>query len=306
MIDFKEVALDDRVWAEPILFRYGLRGCDNTFTAMYTWQQAYGIRIARWNRFVLGMMSSVYGTVYYYPIGTGDIQSAIEAIRQDAEERGVEFQMVCVTREMIESLEHFYPGRFRYEAYRDAYDYIYEIDRLADLPGKKLHAKRNHIHRFEAEHPLWSACPVTGELIPLCREIEARWQKEAAGNLEPGSHEDTDQRYEYVSLQTALDDFCGLGLEGILILTEEGPAAFALGKQVSKNSYNIHFEKAISTIQGSYAVVNREYARWIRDKHPTVRYINREDDMGVPGLRRAKASYYPDRMLEKYSAIWIG
>lgn len=305
MIDFREITLEDRKWAEPILFATGVQSCDNTFTVMYTWKNAYGIRIAGMGGFVLCQMNGIHGTVYLYPKGRGEIRPVLEALRQDAFERGVEFRLVCVTPDLAEELKALYPGRFRYEAYRDSFDYIYGVDQLADLKGKKLHGKRNHINRFLEDHPDWSMVPVTPKNLALCRQVEECWQAEAAAETDGSSDEAENQNYEGIALELALRDFEALGLDGIIILTEGRPIAFALGKQVSEESYNIHFEKAISAVQGSYAIVNREYARWIREHCPGVRYINREDDMGVPGLRAAKESYRPEFLLEKYAATWL-
>ena len=78
--------------------------------------------------------------------------------------------------------------------------------------------------------------------------------------------------------------------------------AFTMGDRLNSDTYDVHFEKAYGELQGAYAMINREFARWVRAKHPNVRYLNREDDMGVEGLRKAKESYYPDRMVEKYAA----
>lgn len=305
MIEFREITLEDRTWAEPILFATGIQCCDNTFTVMYTWKNAYGIRIARMGGFVLCQMNGIHGTVYLYPKGQGEIEPVLEALRQDALARGVEFRLVCVTPEQAEELKALYPGRFHYEAYRDSFDYFYGVDQLADLKGKKLHGKRNHINRFLEEYPDWTAEQVTPENLELCRQVERRWQAEAAG-ADSGGDEAENQNYEGEALELALRDFQALGLDGLLILVEGRPAAFALGKQVSAESYNIHFEKAVSEVQGSYAIVNREFARWIREHCPGVRYINREDDMGVPGLRAAKESYRPEFLLEKYAATWVG
>ena len=91
-----------------------------------------------------------------------------------------------------------------------------------------------------------------------------------------------------------------------MIVTEDGPLAFTLGRRMTEDTYDVHFEKADGEIQGSYAIVNREFARWVRSQYPAVRYLNREDDMGLPGLRKAKESYVPDCMVEKHVATWEG
>ncbi len=303
MIDFKEVSLQDRQWVEPILFEMGTRSCEMTFIVLYTWRRAYGIRIAQMGDFVLGQMNGPHGTAYIYPMGKGDVKAAVEAMELDAAERGVDFRLICVTPEMIEELDRLFPGKYRYQDDRDSFDYIYGVDKLSDLVGKKLHAKRNHINRFVENNPDWTAEPVTPENMQQCLEVERRWKIDAAAETVSGSEEEADQKAEDVALYTAMRDFDALGLEGILIRAGGQPVAFALGKQASAESYNIHFEKANADIQGSYAIVNREYARFIRETYPTVQWINREDDMGVEGLRRAKESYRPDFLIEKHTAI---
>lgn len=303
MIDFKEVSLSDRQWIEPILFEMGTRSCEMTFTVLYTWRRAYGIRIARMGDFVLGQMNGPHGTAYIYPMGRGDVKAAVEAMERDAFERGIAFRLICVTPEMIAELDRLFPDKFRYQDDRDSFDYIYGVDKLSDLVGKKLQAKRNHINRFVENHPDWTAEPVTPENMQQCLEVERQWKIDAAAETVAGSEEEADQKAEDVALYTAMRDFDALGLEGILIRAGGQPVAFALGKQASAESYNIHFEKANADIQGSYAIVNREYARFIRETCPTVQWINREDDMGVEGLRRAKESYRPDFLIEKHTAI---
>lgn len=305
MIDFKEPTIEDRQWIEELLFPTGTRSCEMTYIVLYTWRQAYGIRVARCGGCVLGQMNGPLGTAYLYPMGEGDKKPIIEALHADAAGRGVPvFRLICVTPEMIGELDALFPGRFDYQADRDSFDYIYGVDKLSDLTGKKLQAKRNHINRFVQNFPDWTAEPVTSANMDQCLEVERRWQLEAAAGTVAGSEEEEDQRDEDVALHTAMREFDALGLEGILIRAGGAPVAFALGKRVSEDSYNVHFEKANAAVQGSYAIVNREYARFIRETYPTVRWVNREDDMGVEGLRKAKESYHPDFLIEKHTAIW--
>ena len=304
-LSFQPITPEDRHWAEPILFSAGLRCCDSTFTVLYTWKDAYGVRLAHVADFVLCEMDCRYGKVYLYPIGTGDVRPVIDMLRDYAAQNAREFHLVCVTPPEKELLEREYPNRFRFEAYRDAFDYVYNVEKLAELKGKHLHSKRNHIHRFEEEHPVWSVSEVNEDNVGLCMQIEREWKRVVATEVEIEADGTVNQRYEEVAIGLALTHRKALGLDGIILFVEERPVAFALGKQVSSESYDVHFEKADAQMNGCYAMINREFARWIRDHYPTVRYINREDDMGVPGLRFSKESYRPDYMIEKYSALWV-
>ena len=101
---------------------------------------------------------------------------------------------------------------------------------------------------------------------------------------------------------TALAHMDELGLVGGLIRAGGRVVAFSLASPITERCFDVHFEKAYADLQGSYAVINRELARYLRAAYPGIAYLNREDDMGLPGLRKAKLSYFPDILLEKYTA----
>lgn len=118
-----------------------------------------------------------------------------------------------------------------------------------------------------------------------------------------GEAEERDLGDEGIALRTAMEYYDQLGLEGGLIRVYGEVVAFTMGDFLTRDTFDVHFEKAYSELQGAYAMINREFARWVRAKHPEIKYLNREDDMGVEGLRKAKESYYPDLMVEKYAAV---
>ena len=100
-----------------------------------------------------------------------------------------------------------------------------------------------------------------------------------------------------------MEHYHQLGLEGGLIRVYGEVVAFTMGDRLTEDTFDVHFEKAYGELQGAYAMINREFARWVRARHPEIKYLNREDDMGVEGLRKAKQSYYPDLLVEKFAAI---
>lgn len=196
-----------------------------------------------------------------------------------------------LTRETMEQLESLYPGRFNYEADRDAFDYLYEVETLADLPGRKLQSKRNHINRFVEAFPDWHTKVITPHNLHVCEKLAEKWYE---------SHHDSaaDRR----ALTKAFEHFEALAFEGIILYAAEGrPVGFSMGNRISADTFDVNFEKAFADVQGAYPLVNREFARYVRDKHPDIRYLNREDDMGIEGLRKAKESYHPI-FLEKFIA----
>ena len=300
MIEFHKPQLTDKPWVDELLRRADHRGCEYNFTNLFVWSDAYDQRIARVGDFLVTRLCGSLGCSYIYPAGTGDIAPVLAALEQDAAERGAPLHLVCLTQPQVRELDSLFPGRFTFEADRDGFDYLYDIDRLADLGGKKLHAKRNHINRFVENNPSWVYEDITAESLPECLEMDKEWYRRSM--VREGLAEERDLGDEGRALRLAMEHYHDLGLEGGLIRVYGEVVAFTMGDLLSSDTYDVHFEKAYGELQGAYAMINREFARRVRQRHPQVRYLNREDDMGVEGLRKAKESYYPDLMVEKYSA----
>lgn len=300
MIDFRTPQPSDKAWVDALLAQADYRGCDYNFTNLFVWSRAYGQEIAQVNGFLVTHLCGRMGCSYMYPAGSGDLAAAIDILAREADERRQPLRLVCLTTRQMEELDRLMPDRFAYEADRDGFDYLYDIDRLADLTGKKLHAKRNHINRFMDNNPSWVYEEITPQTLPECLEMDKEWYRRSM--VREGAAEERDLGDEGIALRTAMDHYHALGLEGGLIRVYGEVVAFTMGDRLNSDTYDVHFEKAYGELQGAYAMINREFARWVRAKHPNVRYLNREDDMGVEGLRKAKESYYPDRMVEKYAA----
>lgn len=105
---------------------------------------------------------------------------------------------------------------------------------------------------------------------------------------------------EQLAAERALRHYGALGMEGLLLFNGDEPIALTMGSPLSDTVFDVHFEKALGNYHGDYAMINRCFARHIRQRHPDIQYLNREDDMGLEGLRKAKLSYSPDRMVEQY------
>lgn len=296
MDTFRCPELSDRQWAAPLLEAEDSPACEYNFDNIYLWSRAYPQQILRVADRLVVRISGNLGPCHLFPAGRGPLEPALAAARQDAAAQGVPLTLVCVTAQQRQRLEAEYPGRFRFEEDRDGYDYLYDVNRLADLPGKKLHGKRNHIHRFDERFPDWMFLPITRELVPECVELERQW---AAARQEDADDTLTEESVAVIEALYHMDE---LALEGGLIRAEGRAVAFSLGSLTTPACFDVHFEKAFGDIQGAYPAINREMARMVRQRHPQVRWLNREDDLGLEGLRKAKLSYYPDILLEKYTA----
>ena len=301
MIDFRTPQPSDKAWVDALLAQADYRGCDYNFTNLFVWSRAYGQEIAQVNGFLVTHLCGRMGCSYMYPAGSGDLAAAIDILAREADERRQPLRLVCLTTRQMEELDRLMPGRFAYEADRDGFDYLYDIDRLADLTGKKLHAKRNHINRFMDNNPSWVYEEITPQTLPECLEMDQEWYRRSMGRA--GAAAARDLGDEARARRTATAHYPARGLAGGRLRVYGEVVAFTMGDRLNSDTYDVHFEKAYGELQGAYAMINREFARWVREHHPEIKYLNREDDMGVPGLRKAKESYYPDLLVEKHTAI---
>lgn len=295
MIVFEPPVLEDRTWVRPCLAGIREDGCEFNFATLYIWSEALGIRIARYDSFVLAH-ASASGGGYMFPAGKGDPNDALTEIIRYCDNAGEEPRFIWLDEDHKKYMETVFPGRFSFNEDRNSWDYLYDINKLSELTGKKMHAKRNHIHRFENDYPDWRYEVIGSDNIADCLEMDGMWRVH---------NSDSDDAGERRAIERALRNMDALGLDGGLIRTEGKVVAYTVGDHVNERVFDVHFEKAVGEMPGTYAIINREFARRIKEKYPDTLYINREDDMGIDGLRRAKESYYPERMVAKYTAEWV-
>lgn len=302
MIDFQMPRPADKTWVDQRTAAGNYRGCEYSFTNLLAWGAAYDQRIADVEGFLVARVRNAGGDYgYLWPAGAGSVEKVLNLLMEDARERGEVFRLACITPEQAAELETLFPGGFHIGEDRDGFDYLYDVDKLADLGGRKLHSKRNHCARFQDNNPDWVYEDMTSGALAECLELAERWDEQSRER--EGIEEDNDLSNERKALDLCVKYFDALKLEGGLLRVEGRVVAFTMGDRLSPDTFDVHFEKAYGAIQGAYPMINREFCRRVRQRHPEVRWINREDDMGVEGLRKAKLSYYPDLMVEKHWAV---
>lgn len=294
MIDFQRLGPEKKAEYDAILFSCPPRGCEYSFANLYLW----GRQNAALLHGCVAFFSHFYGkSVYPYPMGNGDRKAVLEEILQDAKARGIPCRLTGLTAEDCQEVERWFPGQFHLRPSRDDFDYVYAIDDLADLKGRKYQKKRNHTNRFRAEHPNYTAVPLTSENLPAARNMVNDWYR-----IRQEEDPHGDYLLESIAMSRCFRDYEALGMEGLLLLDGEEVLAVTIGSRMGEDTFDIHFEKAREDVEGAYSVVNQEFARYLRQQHPELAYLNREDDMGLAGLRKAKESYLPHHMEEKYRA----
>ena len=294
MIDFRPINLTQRESYDPILRGFAHRGCGYSFANLYMWGRQSAAFVGK----TLTFFSQFNGkSVYLFPAGQEDVRPAVDAVIHDAAKRGIPCRFIGLTHDDCAWLEQVYPGRFHYHFDRDSFDYIYDVHDLAELKGKKFQKKRNHLNRFRQTHPDSRLVPITDENLPVAAALAAKWY---ALRQETDPH--GDYLMEQAALRKALTHFAELEMEGLLLLDGETPLALAMGSRMSEDTFDIHFEKALDIEDGSYAAINQGFASYLREKYPQIKWLDREDDMGLEGLRKAKMSYCPHHLIEKY---WV-
>ena len=294
MLDFHKPTIAEKDAYEAILFSCPPRGCEYSFANLNLW----GRQTIAFAHGCVALFSHFYGrSVYPYPIGNGDKKAIIDQILLDAQERGIPCRITGMTDADREELEALFPDTFLFRADRDTSDYVYAIDDLADLKGRKFQKKRNHVNRFRAEHPDFRVIPLTMCNMPQAQHMINDWYRIRM-------KEDPEGNYllENIALSRACAKFESLGMDGILLTDGDQVLAVTMGSQMGANTFDIHFEKAREDVEGAYAAVNCEFARYLRLKYPHIAYLDREDDMGLEGLRKAKLSYNPHHLVGKHWA----
>ena len=294
LIDFHRITLEDKERYERCAFAEPERGCEFSFANVFMWAR-------REIAFVGGCVAFFAHfngrSVYPFPIGSGDKRAVVEAILEDARQRGIPCRITGMTGEDRQNLETWFPEIFAFRVARDSFDYVYERDALADLRGRKLQKKRNHFNRFRTEHPDYRVEPIGCANLARVQHMVNDWYLSRRQSDPLG-----DYLLESLAMAKAFRHYEALDMEGIALLEGDTVIAVTMGSRMADNTFDVHFEKAREQYAGAYNAVNCEFARHIRLKHPEVIFLNREDDMGLEGLRKAKLDYQPHHMVEKFWA----
>lgn len=294
MLHYQEITIADQESLNEILRSHDFLACNQNFTTLFIWSPIYS---QKWAVCDGHLIIRAEGN-FYMPIGGGDPTAALEEIRRECREQGRPMCLIGVGDTEQRRLEAIYPGCFSFEDKREYFDYLYEAERLADLPGKKFHAKRNFINRFFSDNPEWSFEPITVENLDQAWEMNRKWCQIN------GCAKNTGLMNEACAVRRCFENFESLNLIGGMLKAGKRVVAYSMASLLGTRAVDVHIEKAFADVDGAYPLINREMVRHILTLHPDVQYINREDDTGDEGLRQAKLSYHPDILLRKWSAVW--
>lgn len=325
MINFKTPELSDRTAVAKAVADSGYTGSDASFANIFLLRQKYGTQIALQD----GVLFRCYNGVgsrrgYAFPLGEGDVSAAIALIVEDAHKSGRLLEFCLVDEPRAQILREYFASAganidetaLHFEENRGDSDYIYSAEGLATLAGNLYKKKRNHVSRFNRTYSDYEIRPLTPENFADALAVEKSWL-----NIETlGESSDTDcectcecreaawaersedeksRMAEYCAIVEALENFDKLGLNGAVLYVEGKPVGMTMASEIVPGAWDIHFEKVIDEYaeNGGYAIINKLFAE--RLVVAGAKFINREEDINIEGLRRAKLSYYPQTILDK-------
>ena len=287
---FKRPELEDKEIITAYFDRAPSRSCERTFVNVYLWSRHYRVQYAVIED-ALVFKSRDNGIAFSYPAGEKEnIRKAVDYLTGYCKDLGCPLVFYNVTPEMFSQLEEWYPGRFTVEYNRDYADYVYEREKLATLAGKKLHGKRNHINKFKTLYPDWTYEALSDDNVEDCFQMALEWRNEN------GCEDDPEKNAEMCVTLNSLRLYKELGLKGGVLKAQGRIVAFTVGEPLCDDTFVVHIEKAFPDVEGAYPMINQQF---VQHECMDYKYVNREEDTGAEGLRKAKLSYRPAFLEEK-------
>jgi len=283
MLEFRKITIDDRGEMLKYMARLTLGTTESTFTDLFLWAEHYK------NEFCIadGFLYIRSGDKFLTPYGDGDLKRAIEKLPEDA-------TFICVSPGNRDKICAAFPERFQVREMRDSFDYIYNVEDLINLKGKKFHKKRTNVNNFIKNYR-YEFVEINPENLDEIREFQNFW-------LDKNVNEENRASLmgENAAISRALSNFDALGLKCGAIRIDGKIRAYSYGAAINDDFFLTCVEKADTDYVGIYQVINRDFAaRFCKD----YKFINREEDLGDEGLRRAKLSYNPAYLAEKFMLI---
>jgi hypothetical protein len=299
MISFKSIELEDKKIITDYFRSDYYMNSECTFTNLYLWRKFYSTKWAIVDDFLVILVSVGQTSFIIPPFGdyaSGDIKKVMEKLCSFFSSQGNAFIVRGVTEKFKDLFEKYLPDTFTYEEERDVFDYVYSGEKLRELGGRKLHRKRNHLKNFYKENEDVVYEKVTPEMLAEIELFLDEWYLQKAENAPL----DTDLVYEKQGISDILSHMEHFDYLAAIMRINGKIEAFTIGESLNKDTVVIHIEKANKNINGLYGAINQQY---LKNEWPDILYVNREEDTGDEGLRKAKLSYYPDELIIKYKGV---
>lgn len=286
---FHPLTIDDRHAIQAVTLNSGLRNCNFTFTNLFGWQPFFKTQVCIFDSTVILYCQFRNMPAYIFNAPEPPSKETIETLRM--REKGNTLVLWAIDDHYATTVQEYFPEQTTVTSLRNNFDYIYLRRDLEHLQGKELKAKRNHVNRFIAEHPNFEYQSLDKSLLPQCLELELQWRNQNPhDNPEYGDTIEAEQQV----MERIFDNWDRLDAIGGAVFIDGQMVAFTYGAPVTKDTFDICVEKADRRINGAYNIISQQFVQHLPKQYT---YINREEDMGLPGLRKAKISYNPHTLL---------
>lgn len=293
-MQFFDIDIDAKDTIKSFFNAQRIEASDMLFGNLYIWHFSREIKytiiedcLVVWTKFPKESHPFIF-----YPLGRGNRKVALQIMQEYFLDNKIPFSLRSLETYQSEELASFFPNSFEITPNRDRFDYIYNIDELIALSGRQLHKKKNHLNRFFNLYPDFSYEHINSNNAIEVLEAYRLW------------FEDSDKseglRNEIIGIEAVLQNFTYLDMKGAIIRIHGKIAAFSLAEQINEDSVVIHIEKGNTFYAGIYQAINQQF---LKNDFSHLKYVNREEDLGIEGLRKAKMTYKPCRFIEKSNAI---
>lgn len=291
MLNFKPLTLEDKHIFDNYLSSYNFKTCEYSFINLFIWRKGCNIEFAIFEDcLIIKKQGFDFKNYFMQPIGykKENLKNIVDALIEYKDNNSMDFLFKDIEASFLKDIKDIYGDNVLIDEDRDNFDYIYESSKLISLSGKKLHSKKNHYNNF-IKNNKFTVEDINKDNINQCIETAKNWCEKnvCEGYL----------LHELNAIEELLKNSITLNFEGIVVYVNDILSAFTIGEKINDTMCIIHIEKADSDINGLYTFINKTF---IEQKFNSVPFINREQDLGIEGLRKAKLSYQPFKLEPKY------
>ncbi len=279
---FRRVVPEDKIIFDK--YKTDSKYSENSFVTLYLWDKYYNLHLCEEDGFLFIRFTIEGKNQYLCPKGEGDKTIAFEKIFKEEEKVTLRF----VTEEEKAFVEENFPNMFEFTLREDLCDYVYETEKLTSFSGKKLHGKKNHVNFFEKTYAYTYERVDRAVAVNECKPLLLKWVDEKTKNLNPIEHD---------AMEKLFDNYTLFNMVGAVIRIDGEIVAMTFGERLTEDTVLIQVEKGIEDIRGVYPMMCKLF---LQNEWGDTTFVNREEDMGIEGLRKAKESYCPIFKTRKY------
>ena len=313
MIEYKGIDFKDLDIFRPYLRWEDVQGCEWSSVNLLTWNR-FGLEYAIIKGYLV--LRFIYDGQYTHTMplppapegvehprlsesGDGCLECVVRTLRDECFAHHQPFSITNINQQGIDFLQRVFPGEFEFSGpMPERYDYICLREKIIALEGKEMRPKRQHLYQFPRFYPNHEYRPLEPGLFPECLQLLQQWSDnaEAIGHLQGADS----KVMERESISQVFNNWERFGAIGGAMFVDGKMVAFTYGVPINGNTFDLCVEKGDIAYKGVYTVVRHEFMQQIPEQYT---YINLEEDLGLPGLRRAKSSYHPAYQIQKDRAI---